>query len=176
MLDDLTLDILAKNILIEYNSCTMASERHLQAVIYNSLKPLLPKGLSILIEPNIITKPKDSSIYGLIPDMLLIDQSKVLGIIEIKYVPHSYPMYKKDFDTFIAFNTIKGKNDFGLYLKGQPKDGNWDENVLFSISQDLITYYIVIARHDSEFFTNTSVIVKEKFDRVKDYIFQPIFI
>lgn len=176
MLDKQTLDTVSKNILSEYNSGTMASERHLQAVIYNILRPLLPKGLSILIEPNIITKPKHSLVNGLIPDMLIIDQNKVRGIVEIKYVPYAYPKFQKDFETFVAFHSTKENNGAGLYLKGQPKDGNWDENVLFTIAQDLHTYYIVIARHDSDIFTKTSSIVKKYLDSFKNNNFQPIFI
>jgi hypothetical protein len=175
MFDKHTLGQISKTILDEYNSGTMASERHLQAVIFNSIRPILSsKGLSLLIEPTIQTK-KDCAITGIIPDMLIVNKNEVLAIIEIKYVPYGYPKFEKDFETFSAFHS-QIKVDRNIYLKGQPKDGNWDTNVLFSIAQDLQTFYIAIARHDADIFTKTSSIIKNYLDKFEHYSFQPIFI
>lgn len=178
MLDKQKFNSIAQVILYEYNSGTIASERHLQALLFNLIRPILSENLTLLVEPNIITQDKNCEINGLIPDMLIIEHAKQLlqTVVEIKYVPYGYPKYQKDFETFVAFHSSINKDNVKIYLKGQPKDGNWDTDILYEVAKDLQLIYIVIARFDAELFEKTTDILNKYFDDSEKFTFQSLFI
>lgn len=170
-----TLNIIAEGLRFEYHTGTIVSERHLQALFYNLIRlPFAEKGITVLIEPKISTQ-NDCSINGLIPDMLLVKDQEICGVIEIKYVPHAFPQFEKDLATFEAFKSQKNKPE-QLFLIVNPADGNWNEEITFSISDQLDIYYLVMARYDSAIFTDTNNIVSERLKHIDTYKFQPIFI
>jgi hypothetical protein len=174
-LNQTILDQLSTTILSEYNTGRIVSERHLQAFIYHQLHEQMQEaGLTLVIEPSIKTMEK-SNIDGLIPDVIIRSEKEVLAVIELKFVPYGYPQYKKDFATFSAFYSSVDKQS-KIYLSCSPKDGLWDQEKRYTLSTDLKVYYLVIARHDSYLFSDTSSIVNEYFDAFNTYFFQPIFI
>src|SRR5690606_26318110 len=122
-----------KYLIEEYNKGFIASERHLQALIYIKLSSLLEEnGFRLIVEPKMETKPT-SNISGLIPDMLIINsKNEICGLVEIKYAPNEYIRYDKDFETFKKFHELKeSKSETSIFLKVDTKTGDWDRNVLF---------------------------------------------
>jgi len=173
-LNQSTIDQLATFILAEYNKGTIVSERHLQAIIYQYLATKLSSTeLTLVIEPTIRTQTQ-GPISGLIPDLLIRTSKEVTALIELKFVPSSYPSYEKDFLTFKSFHQAIEEQSM-LYLSCSPKDGEWNTAKVYSISKDLKIFYLVVARHDSHLFTNLSEIVERFFYGLEPYHFHSIF-
>lgn len=131
-----------------YNSGTICSERHLQAELYHLVKGILRvQDYQLFIEPKINTNSTTSDIHGLIPDMLVTRGKEIVAVIEIKYVPHGYAEYEKDFATFNKFQANAGKKDVRIDLLTDPYTGSWkdSENPTFTIANDLELLFIVIA-------------------------------
>lgn len=177
MLNRQLLENILQTIQTEYESGVIVSERHLQAIFYSIVSPVLKEiGYTMLIEPKIYTEDNECNIKGLIPDILIVKEREVCAIIEIKYVPHGFIEYQKDFETFKKFHLLKGNQNINLYLKVIPINGNWDKKISYKISNELKTYYVAIGNSNSQIFTDTDIIVNEYLGEAGHKLFQKLFL
>lgn len=134
---------------LEYADGAICSERHMQAVLYSELKKSLVVMLcDVHIEPSIEGINMDT-LKGKIPDILISYNNKIVAVIELKYTPTSFPPYKKDVDTLCSFRKHSG-SDAIIYLKTDPKTGEWNTFEEFKIARDITLIHAVLAKRGAE--------------------------
>lgn len=138
-----------------YLNKDICSERHLQVYIFNYLAATIGN-LELFVEPKIYCESANSSIHGLIPDILITNKNSIVGLIEIKYTPHGGVDYHKDLETFKKFDDTKNQKNTNVYLRVNKVTGDWDYNRPLEISQNLRCYYIVVGHNTSDLFVNES--------------------
>ena len=75
-----------------YQLARVNSERTLQAILYSQLVAILPPEACVLCEPTI--KIRDSGAVK--PDLVVVMNNAVTAVVEIKFVPHDFPIYEND--------------------------------------------------------------------------------
>ena len=145
-----------------YKQGNVCSERHLQAEIFNILQQnkQFKNEYQIFIEPSIYSDKNDFeslSIIGIIPDILITRQNKIICIFEIKYKPNGYVPYEKDFINFSKFNELRG-TDFPIYLEVNPINGDWNYQRPFTVDNEILFAYGVIANEYADVLTKATEI------------------
>ena len=155
----------------EYNAGGFCSERHMQAEIYFQLKQSKNiKDYKFWIEPVIYSNDKlfhKLGLKGIIPDMLVSIGTSIVGVVEIKYVPHGYSQFNKDMTNIKKFYTNKGKPE-SFQLKTDNITGQYN-NDKFTIDNDILLIYLVIANAGSDSFSEKESIWKSI--NADDYLF-----
>ena len=123
-----------------YQLARVNSERTLQAILYSQLVAILPPKARVLCEPTIKVPDSDA----VIPDLVVVMNNAITAVVEIKFVPHGYPIYKKDINKLRTYGCTKSA--FQLIL--EPHTGKY-LNKYFTFSKDCLLVFAVIARHDS---------------------------
>ena len=133
------IKIWKENIKNLYEKGSICSERALQAEIYRQL--------SDCNEYRIWIEPKLPKVFDYkIPDIIISKSNEIIGIIELKYVPHGAPRYMGDINKLVAFSKAKTKK---IPLLTIPNSGGWNEDEKFFISANVLTVFGVIGWHDA---------------------------
>ncbi len=131
-----------------YKQGRMCSERHMQAEMFHILRQhtifeTLP--YQLFVEP--CTQFQDPPSLTIIPDMLITYESNVIGVMELKYVPHGFPKFEKDFNSIRRFYQHQ-KSALPLYLETDFQTGQWSKRV-FKIALNPLLIYCVIANYEA---------------------------
>jgi hypothetical protein len=60
----------------------------------------------------------EQGIIGIIPDVVVIVGSEMIGVVELKYTPTGYVKYKKDLINFSKFCCLMN-SDFEVFLESK---------------------------------------------------------
>lgn len=82
----------------EYASHVINSERGLQAVFYRHLKTHLPENRTVFVEPRFAIDV-DGNNEVVVPDLLVCNSRRIIGIVELKYQPLYRMSFGKDLQT-----------------------------------------------------------------------------
>ncbi len=148
---DLLQSIWKKQIKAEYDKGNICSESHLQAEIFHHLRcnDKFCQTYRIFVEPR---EPHIHQKMGIIPDMVIIRESKIVAAIELKYVPNAYAKFKKDIRSLLNLYNLRGSEQT-FSLKTNPKNGNWSDE-RFTIAEDALLVYGIITKSLSAAITN----------------------
>lgn len=124
----------------DYEAGGVNSERTLQACLFRRLHDELP-GLTILCEPLIHVEG-----FGLaVPDLLVVADVRVIAVVELKFVPHAYPVFEEDIAKLAAFGSHQGEFPVSI----DPDTGEFRKPHL-SFAPDCLLVFAVVARHDAK--------------------------
>jgi hypothetical protein len=85
--------------------------------------------------------------------MVVIDRHEtVLAVIELKFIPHAYPVFEEDLRKLQRYAKFKGK--FPLTL--DPSTGRFS-NHLYRFGPHCLFVFAAIGQHDSEAVDSTSL-------------------
>lgn len=152
---------------VKYEEGLFCSERHFQAELFHLLysNPEFKKNYKLFIEPIIYDKGDTLTSYelkGIIPDMILSKDEKIVAIIELKYVPHGYVSFEKDIKNLSKFYRIKDTKTL-FYLLADKKSGDWDYEKPFTLDSNLVLIYGLIGNKESYCITNPDEIWTSKY-------------
>ncbi len=129
-----------KQVRADYDVGRVNSERILQSCLFRRLHDELP-GYTIFCEPLIRTEK-----LGLtVPDMLVVADVQVVAVVELKFVPHAYPVFEEDIAKLASFGSQKG--EFPVFI--DPVTGKFKKPDL-SCAADCLLVFAVIGRHDAK--------------------------
>lgn len=152
-----------KQIEFIYKQGRICSERHLQAEMFRVLRQHAifetetgTGRYQIFIEPyidkNNATDNGKTFVRIVIPDMIFTKEDKIVGIMEVKYIPHHFPKFEKDFVSLSEFYKKRGSG-FEVKLEVDWQTGNWSEKQ-FRIDKNVLLIYCVIANWQSHIVSN----------------------
>lgn len=126
-----------------YSSGKVNSERTLHAILYSQLVAALPD-CTVLCEPQLHIAQ-----HGVfVPDVVVInDQNQIVVVLEIKFVPHAYPVFEADIAKLRAIALDGERSSFDLLL--QPKTGKFMD-VKTTISPECLFVFAVVGRWDAK--------------------------
>jgi len=156
-----------------YKQGKVCSERHMQAELFHILLGDLnfANNYQLFVEPNVYStsdKFKSVKIHGIIPDIIITEGQSIACILELKYCPTGYIPFEKDLDTFSKFHQHKGHMG-EIYFTTNPLTGDYNYDIKYSISKDLILAYGIIANEYSYAITNPGDIWTDK-----RFVIQPL--
>lgn len=129
-----------KQVRADYDVGRVNSERTLQACLFRRLHDKLP-GCTIFCEPHVRTEK-----LGLaVPDLLVVAEAQVVVVIELKFVPHAYPVFEEDIAKLAAFGSHQG--EFPIII--DPGTGKF-KKPSFSFAPDCLLVFAVIGHHDAK--------------------------
>lgn len=142
-----------KEIELVYKSGLICSERHLQSEIFSLLKNNISFSsvYTVFVEPR-VDQNTCENLHGKIPDLIIVNHhsKEIVAVIELKYVPFSYPAYKKDLSTLLNF--FNNRKAIAMPLLTEPNTGLWaDER--YTVIENPILVYCVIAKADAHVIT-----------------------
>lgn len=126
-----------------YSDGKVNSERTLHAILYSQLVAALPE-CTVLCEPQL-----SISQHGVfVPDVVVInDQNQIVVVLEIKFVPHGYPVFEGDIAKLRAIALDGDQSAYHLLL--QPATGKFvDEKT--TISPRCLFVFAVVGRSDAK--------------------------
>ncbi|WP_428662163.1 hypothetical protein [Runella sp.] len=147
-----------KQIEVIYKQGRMCSERHLQAEMFHVLRQhatfeVLP--YRIFVEPCIRFKNPSATV---IPDMIFTYGDQIVGVMEIKYVPHGFPIFEKDFNSLGQFYKQRATaSPFNLETDFQT--GQWSKKE-FKVAPNLLLIYCVIANYEAHIVSENENVKK----------------
>lgn len=149
-----------------YSAGKVNSERTLHSIMYSQLVAALPE-CTVLCEPHLpITQ------HGVfVPDVVIIDdQNQIVVALEIKFVPHGYPVFEADIAKLRAIAIDGERSAYDLLL--QPATGKFKDRKT-TISPDCLFVFAVVGRSDAKavhaetvekaFFGGDQVALAERF-------------
>ena len=122
-----------------YQHGLINSECTLHSLIYAELRSRLPDHL-ILCEPQINVERHGC----FVPDIIVLKDRAVVAIVELKFVPHYYPVYELDLRKL----AVLAAYDQGFPLLLDPKSGKFTPD-FFSVGPDCILVFAAIGQHDA---------------------------
>ena len=143
---------------ISYKKGMICSERHLQAVLFQILQENneFVKSYQLFIEPTIQIKT-DNKNFKIIPDIVVTQEQNIVCAIELKYNPLGYIKFKKDLYKLSLFYKQRGIFR-DVYLSTDPISGDYNYELKYSVSKNVLLVYAVIANEFSLAITNSSYI------------------
>jgi hypothetical protein len=115
----------------DYDRQRINSERSLQASFWSQLNIVLPEQFRMFVEPKIRVKKKDRS---LIPDIVICNTTRVICVVEIKYLPRGKPAYNKDIESLAMLARHRGSlcvsNSRYRGPAGDPKEYEFHDKLL----------------------------------------------
>lgn len=127
------------------------SERTLQAIMYSHLVSVLPD-CTVLCEPRL---PIDQ--HGVfIPDLVVVNRNnKIVAVLEIKFVPHHFPVFEVDIAKLRALALDGERSSFQLVL--QPATGKFTD-VRMTTSPECLFVFAVVGRSDAKALDSETVV------------------
>ncbi|HXH18369.1 MAG TPA: hypothetical protein VNJ07_04725 [Chitinophagales bacterium] len=86
-------------------------------------------------------------LVGVIPDILISENEKIVACVELKYNPTGYVSFEKDIKNLSKFYSLKASSGY-FFLRTNPITGNWDETKYF-VSENVILIYAQIGNEYS---------------------------
>ncbi|MBK9402927.1 MAG: hypothetical protein IPN57_00115 [Ignavibacteria bacterium] len=129
-----------------YSNQKINMERGLQAEMYRSLKNQIEKENSsydIWLEPTLYFD-NDCLIQRSRPDLLISTNFEIQCIVEIKYNPSGGIFFHDDIEKLRIFSEQAGNNQ--IHLIPNPNTGYWIKEKKFTISENVLCVFAVIAQ------------------------------
>lgn len=124
-----------------YQDGRINSERTLQAQLYAHLERRVPKGGVVLCEPTIDLQ----EIGRVFPDLIVVQGNEVQAAVELKFVPHYFPLFRDDLEKLRSFG--RATDRFKLIL--EPASGRYTVDEYRFSSQCLLVFG-AIGQRDAE--------------------------
>lgn len=123
---------------LTYGSGHIVSERGLQCALYAEIKLELPE-IHIAIEPYC---------NGEHPDLVIVEDSVISDIFELKFKPGAYPEFENDVR---RLSNYVGENNRSCYTSIDPISGYTGEGYAppLPIHKDCRLHFVVVSRPDS---------------------------
>lgn len=122
-----------------YHSGIVNSECTLHSLMYAELRGRLPD-LVVLCEPQI-----DVERHGcFVPDLVVLDETSVVAVGELKFVPHHYPVFEFDLKKLAVLAECRQS----LPMLLNPLSGGFSD-ARFTVSQECLLVFVAIGRHDA---------------------------
>ncbi len=134
-----------KEIQLLYNNGLICSEAHLQAELYASLRKKLTAKNNFHVWVEAVIPQVDQ----LKTDILVTHEQNIIGVIELKYIPHGFPRYENNFQ---KFEKLQHQKMLRLNLKLNPITGLDDYRFHFSFDENCLFVFAAIARYNSDAF------------------------
>ena len=80
-----------------------------------------------------------------LPDLLVVADVQVVAVIELKFVPHGYPVFEEDIAKLAAFGSHEG--EFPIFI--DPGTGKFKKPDL-SFAPDCLLVFAVVGRQDAK--------------------------
>ncbi len=128
-----------------YNKGLICSEAHLQAELFSSLK----KKLSAKNNFHIWVEALIPQFDQLKIDLLVTHEQMIIGVIELKYIPHGFPRYENNFQ---KFEKLQDQKTIRLNLKQNPVSGLDDYRIHFTFDENCLFVFAAIARYNADAF------------------------
>ncbi|WP_330948387.1 hypothetical protein [Thermomonas sp. LB-4] len=122
-----------------YQHGLINSECTLHSLIYAELRSRLPDHL-ILCEPQINVERHGC----FVPDIIVLKDRTVAAIVELKFVPHYYPVFELDLRKLAVLAAYE--QSFPLLL--DPESGRFTPDS-FRVGSDCILVFAAIGQHDA---------------------------
>lgn len=122
-----------------YERGLINSECTLHSLMYAELRSRLPDRIT-LCEPQITVERHGC----FVPDIVIVKERVVEAIIELKFVPHHYPVYELDLRKLAVLAVYE--QSFPLLL--DPKSGDFTQDS-FRVSPDCLLVFAAIGQHDA---------------------------
>jgi hypothetical protein len=134
----------------EYRVGHVTSERALQAVLFVHLRTGLP-GYSIFCEPTM----RMADGRTVVPDLLIARDQRVVAAVELKFVPHWFPVFERDVSKLRQYKDHSGL----ISLEINPDTGRFSDNK-HSIAPDCLLVFASVGRHDATAMNKLSLQAK----------------
>jgi hypothetical protein len=125
----------------DYDVGRINSERTLQAVLFGHLRADVPE-CSIFCEPQVSLSESQKAI----PDLLVVNDTHVVAAIELKFVPHRFPVFEKDVDKLRRFGALLQSVPIRVAL--DPRTGRHVKPA-HRVGADCLLVFAAIGRHDA---------------------------
>jgi hypothetical protein len=122
-----------------YRKGRINSERTLQAHLYSSLQEIDP-GAVVFCEPQLVIE----SFGTVVPDMVLVRDHQVEAVLELKFVPHHFPLFEGDLAKLKRY--AEHNRPFNLCL--DPGSGRYSQRA-YTFAASCQFVFAVIGRPDS---------------------------
>jgi hypothetical protein len=136
------IDIWTNHIKKEYLKGFICSERQLQGIFFKHLNDKF-KDSQIWIEPNI----KLDNGQSIIPDIIITENKTIVASIELKYVPHHFPVWQEDIG---KFNLLATQGDHVFYFNTNPKTGDYDFDQKYQITENTFFCFCAVGSDQSD--------------------------
>lgn len=117
------------------------SERGLQSALASELKAQFPEK-SVVVEP--VWKFFGQS-QSYIPDIVLVNDGKILDVFELKFVPHSYAKFERDVEKLKLYSDHSNER---FPVRIEPHTGEWVSEGA-SLREDCQFHFVAVARVDA---------------------------
>jgi len=135
----------------DYLAGLINSERCLQAALYRGLRMKMPENFRIFVEPRLPIHDNGA----IIPDIIICSDSKIVAVVEIKYVPHSYPRFEDDLKKFNRLADFSSSDTFDIAI--DPITGKFD-NIRYHLNTDSIFVFAVVGDSEAQAVWRSEVI------------------
>jgi len=116
--------------------------------MYAELRARLPDRIA-LCEPQITVERHGC----FVPDLVVLEGHTVAAIVELKFVPHGYPVYELDLRKL----SVLAECQQGFQLRLDPRSGNFTEDT-YHISANCILAFAAIGKHDAAAVDSVSLV------------------
>ncbi|CAM5576832.1 hypothetical protein RLIN73S_01685 [Rhodanobacter lindaniclasticus] len=107
--------------------------------MYAELRERLPNHIT-LCEPQIRVERQGP----FVPDIVVLKEHAVVAIVELKFVPHGYPVYELDLRKL----TVLAGNQQSFQLRLEPTSGAFTPDT-FLVSAECVLVFAAIGKHDA---------------------------
>jgi hypothetical protein len=123
----------------QYRARAINSERTLQAVLFGEIRHALPR-LQVFCEPSIVLGDQT-----VVPDIVVTGNRTVVAAIELKFVPHHYPVFEADLGKLQQYGAFL--NPFPLTI--DPATGRFDDPK-YTFHPNCLLVFAAIGQHDAK--------------------------
>lgn len=117
----------------EYLSHVINSERGLQAVFYHRLMKHVSKNRTVFVEPRFAIDVAGKT-EVVVPDLLICNSSRIIGIVELKYQPLRRMSFDKDLRTL----SLLSRSRRSVLMKNDRFLGPDDAFAKFELAEDAL--------------------------------------
>jgi hypothetical protein len=117
----------------EYLSHVINSERGLQAVFYHRLMKHVSENRTVLVEPRFAIEV-DGKPEVVVPDLLICNSRRIIGIVELKY----QPLYRMSFGKDLQTLSLLSRSRRSVLMKNDRCLGPDDAFAKFELAEDAL--------------------------------------
>jgi hypothetical protein len=138
-------EIWQSTVIPQFQKGQICSEKHLQAVVYKNFQ--IPE-LTAWVEPKLSGK-NIRLLEGHKPDLVFTLDNEILAVVEMRFSPYYQLEPQNDLYRFRTFQQERNDDDYEIYFKINPENGDLDTHTSFHLSNNLMFVYAVIAKKGS---------------------------